>query len=157
MPMGSIIKTMMFYKTAFWKEKGLCGEMTTDRGPVVCCMDDTKPDGSHPCIMGFVLANHAREMENMAPEQRKDAIIHHYATVFNDNRFLQVLCLLNKINESDIDQEEPLLAEFPEHPVEVTIIEHMMPSVSSFLWCTGAVLSGLLAWYIPKYIVLKLK
>ncbi|KAK2154325.1 hypothetical protein LSH36_271g07045 [Paralvinella palmiformis] len=223
MPMGSIIKTMMFYKTAFWKEKGVCGEMVTDRGPVLYCVDDTKPDGSHPCIMGFILANHARELANMTPEQRKDAIIHHYAKMFNDKRFLQplnyveknwaeeeysggcyvsvmppgvltsfghiirdphgrvhfagtecatywagymegaiqsgeraareVLCLLNKINESDIDQEEPLLAEFPEHPVNVTIIEHMLPSVSSFLWCTGAVLTCLVAWYIPKYIL----
>jgi monoamine oxidase len=56
-PMGSIIKTMTFYDKAYWREKGLSGQMATDCGPVLYCVDDCKPDGSAPCIMGFILAD----------------------------------------------------------------------------------------------------
>lgn len=81
--MGSIIKTVTFYKRPFWREKGttsrmfylnclfslefrqigtifffhfflqgLAGYFNSDEGPVEEGYDDTKPDGSHPAIMG---------------------------------------------------------------------------------------------------------
>ncbi|ELU05226.1 hypothetical protein CAPTEDRAFT_132959, partial [Capitella teleta] len=70
LPMGSIIKTMTFYKTAFWREKGFSGQMVTDLKPVRYCIDDTKPDGSSPCIMGFIQANAAREIMGMSEQER---------------------------------------------------------------------------------------
>ena len=45
-------------------------------------MDDTKPDGSSPCIMGFILADQARDLVDMTPDQRRDLLAKHYATVF---------------------------------------------------------------------------
>jgi monoamine oxidase len=53
-PMGSVIKTITFYDNAFWREKGLSGIVIadSDSGPVQAALDDTKPDGSHPAIMG---------------------------------------------------------------------------------------------------------
>ncbi|XP_066267397.1 amine oxidase [flavin-containing] B-like isoform X3 [Branchiostoma lanceolatum] len=88
MPMGSIIKTNTFYNTAFWKEKGFCGSALSDKGPVNYCMDDTKPDGTHPAIMGFILSTHAREYCEMSTEQRKQAVCKHYAEVFQCPEFL---------------------------------------------------------------------
>ena len=44
--------------------------MTSVKGPVIYCVDDTKPDGSSPAIMGFVLANYARDMVRLSPEER---------------------------------------------------------------------------------------
>ena len=32
---------------------GLNGEMLSSEGLVTYCMDDTKPDGSHPAIIGY--------------------------------------------------------------------------------------------------------
>uniref|UniRef100_A0A8C4T1K7 Amine oxidase n=1 Tax=Erpetoichthys calabaricus TaxID=27687 RepID=A0A8C4T1K7_ERPCA len=57
-PMGSIIKCMMYYKRPFWKEKDYCGTMMIEDedSPISMTLDDTKPDGSYPCIMGFILA-----------------------------------------------------------------------------------------------------
>ncbi|MGH0143215.1 UNVERIFIED_CONTAM: hypothetical protein FKN15_019791 [Acipenser sinensis] len=54
-PMGSIIKCMMYYKQAFWRDKGYCGTMMIEdeESPISMTLDDTKPDGSCPCIMGF--------------------------------------------------------------------------------------------------------
>lgn len=53
-PMGSVIKTITFYEEAFWRTKGLSGIIIADSesGPVQAALDDTKPDGSHPAIMG---------------------------------------------------------------------------------------------------------
>ncbi|MGH0171300.1 UNVERIFIED_CONTAM: hypothetical protein FKN15_063851 [Acipenser sinensis] len=53
-PMGSIIKCMMYYKQAFWRDKGYCGTMMIEdeESPISMTLDDTKPDGSCPCIMG---------------------------------------------------------------------------------------------------------
>ncbi|XP_035692450.1 amine oxidase [flavin-containing] B-like [Branchiostoma floridae] len=88
MPMGSIIKTITYYKTAFWKEKGFCGSAMSDKGPINACFDDTKPDGTHPAIMGFILSTHARELCEMSTEQRKQAVSEHYAEVFQCPEFL---------------------------------------------------------------------
>lgn len=53
-PMGSVIKTLTYYDKAFWREKGLNGLAIADSesGPVQAVIDDTKPDGSYPALMG---------------------------------------------------------------------------------------------------------
>ncbi|KAL6048165.1 Amine oxidase, partial [Balamuthia mandrillaris] len=43
MPMGSIIKTNMYYKKPFWREKGYSGVIINDQGPVLYGYDDCKP------------------------------------------------------------------------------------------------------------------
>ncbi|XP_019644071.1 PREDICTED: amine oxidase [flavin-containing] B-like isoform X1 [Branchiostoma belcheri] len=88
MPMGSMIKTVTYYETAFWKEEGFSGTALSDKGPVNGCMDDTKPDGSHPAIVGFISSTHARELCEMSPEQRKQAVCKHYAEIFQCPEFL---------------------------------------------------------------------
>ncbi|OWF47168.1 amine oxidase [flavin-containing] A-like [Mizuhopecten yessoensis] len=89
MPMGSIIKTFMFYDTPFWREKKFSGSITSDFGPVTYCLDDTKPDGSHPCIMGFVLADQARNLVEMSVTERKTTLCQYYAKAFKMDRFMQ--------------------------------------------------------------------
>ncbi|XP_078064738.1 amine oxidase [flavin-containing] A-like, partial [Mustelus asterias] len=90
MPMGSVIKTVTFYQRAFWKERGLSGCSISDTGPVIFSIDDTKPDGSHPAIMGFIQADTARRMSLDTPEQRKEAVCKHYAKIFKMKEFLDV-------------------------------------------------------------------
>lgn len=87
-PMGSIIKTVTFYKTAFWRESGLTGEMGSDRGIVAYCIDDTKPEGSEPAIMGFILSDEARQACSLSRTERQKLVTEQYARVFNDARFL---------------------------------------------------------------------
>jgi len=57
--MGCIIKTTTFYPRAWWREAGYY-TMLSDDYPVTFCMDDCKPDGSQPAIMGFVFSREAR-------------------------------------------------------------------------------------------------
>jgi monoamine oxidase len=72
MPMGSIIKTVTYYEKPFWRLLGLSGEAFDSSGtPVVYSVDDCKPDGSHPAIMGFVSAHAALKLQLGTLEQRK--------------------------------------------------------------------------------------
>lgn len=88
MPMGSIIKTVMFYKKNFWRRQDLNGIAMSSDGICCYCIDDTKPAGVNPGIMGFILADRARELAQTTPEARKQALCEHYAWVFNSDEFL---------------------------------------------------------------------
>uniref|UniRef100_A0A7N8XM83 Amine oxidase n=1 Tax=Mastacembelus armatus TaxID=205130 RepID=A0A7N8XM83_9TELE len=54
-PMGSVIKCMVYYRENFWRKKGFCGSMVIEEegSPIDLTLDDTKPDGTVPCIMGL--------------------------------------------------------------------------------------------------------
>lgn len=95
-PMGHIIKTFMFYKTPFWRDKGLVGAMVCDKGPAIVTMDDTKPDGSLPAIMGFVPADQAVYWGGKSKEDRQKALAAHYAAVFQDKRALEFVSYKEK-------------------------------------------------------------
>ncbi|KAL7983659.1 hypothetical protein Chor_000535 [Crotalus horridus] len=67
LPMGSVIKCMMYYKEAFWKKLGFCGctIILDDDAPISATLDDTKPDGSIPALMGSVCGG-GDDMESSA-------------------------------------------------------------------------------------------
>ncbi|KAM4699696.1 amine oxidase [flavin-containing] A-like [Discoglossus pictus] len=81
LPMGSVIKCMMYYKEAFWKKLNYCGAMfiLDDNAPVEITLDDTKPDGSAPAIMGFILSRKASALTHLSKEERKKRICEYYA------------------------------------------------------------------------------
>ncbi|KAK6473519.1 amine oxidase [Huso huso] len=89
-PMGSIIKCMMYYKQAFWRDKGYCGTMMIEdeESPISMTLDDTKPDGSCPCIMGFILARKARHLIHLSKDERKERICQIYAQVLGTKEAL---------------------------------------------------------------------
>lgn len=89
-PMGSIIKTTMFYKSPFWRDDlNLNGSAMSSEGLCCYCIDDTKPDGSHPAIMGFILADRVREVITWSEQERKEALCKHYAKAFKCDKFLK--------------------------------------------------------------------
>jgi monoamine oxidase len=59
-PMGSSIKFVARYPTAFWRARGLSGALVSDEGPVHVVFDDCGPEGAHPALVGFVLGKKAR-------------------------------------------------------------------------------------------------
>ncbi|XP_043541113.1 amine oxidase [flavin-containing]-like [Chiloscyllium plagiosum] len=96
MPMGSVIKVVTFYKRAFWKEKGFNGCTMSNSGCVTFSMDDTKPDGSHPAMMGFIQAETARRMCLDTLERRKASVCQHYARIFKMEEFLHPVDYVEK-------------------------------------------------------------
>jgi monoamine oxidase len=91
LPMGSIIKTITFYKTAWWRDAGFSGTLFDEHGPVVFSLDDTKPDGSYPAIMGFVLANNCRQLLDKSKEERQRLITQQYHRTWNIDEALTPL------------------------------------------------------------------
>lgn len=220
-PMGSIIKTMTFYDKPYWREKSLSGEMITDKEPIFYCVDDTKPDGRAPCLMGFILANTARRMAEMSADERRQALAAHYAERFQCPELLhpvnyveknwaddqysggcyvsnfppgtltqfgeemrrpfkrvffagtesatywmgymegaiqsgeraarEILHELGHIAASEVWQEEPAAAEWPDVPIEPQFIETVLPSVTQFLVAVGAVAVAAVAWLAGRY------
>ncbi|XP_063811696.1 amine oxidase [flavin-containing]-like isoform X2 [Pseudophryne corroboree] len=84
-PMGSVIKCMVYYKEAFWRKKDYCGSMIIqdEDAPIGLTLDDTKPDGTVPAIMGFILARKSRRLVHLTKDERKRKICELYAKVLD--------------------------------------------------------------------------
>lgn len=56
MPMGSTIKCIVYYRKAFWRQQSYSGNILTNGpvwlDPIMLTLDDTKPDGTYPAIVG---------------------------------------------------------------------------------------------------------
>ncbi|XP_019732506.1 amine oxidase [flavin-containing] [Hippocampus comes] len=92
-PMGSVIKCMVYYKENFWRKKGLCGSMVIeDEGaPIGLTLDDTKPDGSMPAIMGFILARKCRRFCGLTKEERFKRICESFSRVLGTEEALHAI------------------------------------------------------------------
>uniref|UniRef100_A0A8C5LW57 monoamine oxidase n=1 Tax=Leptobrachium leishanense TaxID=445787 RepID=A0A8C5LW57_9ANUR len=90
LPMGSVIKCMVYYKEAFWRKKGYCACMMIEDEdkPIGFTLDDTKPDGSVPAIIGFILSRKATALSNLSKEERKKKICESYAKVLGTDEAL---------------------------------------------------------------------
>ncbi len=58
--MGAIVKLVLTYERAFWRERGFSGEVVSTRGPLSVVFDNTSHDGNQPALLGFVQAGPAR-------------------------------------------------------------------------------------------------
>ncbi|KAK2491372.1 hypothetical protein MC885_012090, partial [Smutsia gigantea] len=89
-PLGSVIKCMVYYKEPFWRKKDYCGTMIIEGedAPIAYTLDDTKPDGSYPAIMGFILAHKARKLARLTKEERLKKLCELYATVLGSQEAL---------------------------------------------------------------------
>nr|XP_034341615.1 amine oxidase [flavin-containing] A [Arvicanthis niloticus] len=90
LPMGAVIKCMVYYQEAFWKKKDYCGCMIIEdeEAPISITLDDTKPDGSLPAIMGFILARKADRLAKLHKDLRKKKICELYAKVLGSQEAL---------------------------------------------------------------------
>ncbi|XP_029937215.1 amine oxidase [flavin-containing] [Myripristis murdjan] len=89
-PMGSVIKCMVYYKENFWRKKGYCGSMVIEEegAPISLTLDDTKPDGTVPAIMGFILARKCRKLSGLTKEERLKRICEIYSRVLGSEEAL---------------------------------------------------------------------
>uniref|UniRef100_A0A4X1VKU0 Amine oxidase n=2 Tax=Sus scrofa TaxID=9823 RepID=A0A4X1VKU0_PIG len=55
-PLGSVIKCIVYYKEPFWRHKDYCGSMIIEgeEAPIAYTLDDSKPDGSCAAIIGYL-------------------------------------------------------------------------------------------------------
>ncbi|XP_010892224.2 probable flavin-containing monoamine oxidase A isoform X2 [Esox lucius] len=76
MPVGHLIKFIITYQTAFWREKGFSGEIVARSSaecPLSVTFDGTSPSGS-PALVGFISGVQAYEWSSRMSE-RCDAVV----------------------------------------------------------------------------------
>ena len=61
--------------------------------PIQFTLDDTKPDGSYPCIMGFIVGDNSRAFAELSKDQRKEKLATIFARVFESDEALHVSIL----------------------------------------------------------------
>ncbi|KAF7494167.1 Amine oxidase [flavin-containing] B [Sarcoptes scabiei] len=92
--MGSAIKCIVYYTEAFWRNDSMLnGQMlincsNTD-GPITYTVDDTKPDGSYPAIVGFMIGDRARKMLQKSKEERMRYVCQSFAFALNSEKALK--------------------------------------------------------------------
>lgn len=84
LPMGQVWKTFAIYDKPFWRDKGLNGLAATHSGYTTVTFDNSPKDSSKGILMGFVLADQAKQFSNLSPEDRKSSILNSFATFFGD-------------------------------------------------------------------------
>lgn len=85
LPIGHLIKFVVVYDRAFWREKGFSGEVVSNggveglpegvsRGPLSVCFDATTHRGT-PAIVGFIAGRHGVEWQSKTMDERKSAVL----------------------------------------------------------------------------------
>lgn len=75
MPMGSVIKCLIAYKTPFWRAQGLTGEFVSTHAAFSPVFDVSPTDGSSGALVGFFDGPDAVRWSGATPEARKAEVI----------------------------------------------------------------------------------
>ncbi|XP_071107334.1 probable flavin-containing monoamine oxidase A [Haliotis cracherodii] len=99
MPLGNMIKVIITYRTAFWREQGQSGEAVSNGGPSLlpCCdsgplcivYDATSPKGN-PALVGFLGGHQAVQWAATSAVDRQHCVLHQLSTYFGQSA-LEVL------------------------------------------------------------------
>jgi monoamine oxidase len=82
MPIGSLIKTIAVYKTPFWRDQGLNGQVTSDQGPVKVMFDASPAGGTPGVLLGFIDGDDARPLDDKPAAVRQAAALQSYVRYF---------------------------------------------------------------------------
>jgi len=74
-PAGSVIKCHAVYDAPFWRDDGLTGQATGDRGPVKVVFDNSPPAGTPGVLLAFLEGAAARRLNCVDPDERRAAVI----------------------------------------------------------------------------------
>ena len=75
MPMGSVVKCVIAYPRAFWREQGLSGEAVSNAGLLRMVFDDSSHDGRLAALVGFVIGDAVAGFAALAPAARRAAVL----------------------------------------------------------------------------------
>jgi monoamine oxidase len=78
--MGTALKAVAVYESAFWREGGRSGLAFSEAGPLVEVHDGCTDDGSAAALWGFVSADHA--FRDLAPGDRAELVLAQLARLF---------------------------------------------------------------------------
>ena len=81
-PMGATVKVLAVYDRAFWRDRGLSGEVVFTRGPVSVVFDNTSADGEVPCLVAFLVGDPARRWSLKPEAARRREVLDALVTAF---------------------------------------------------------------------------
>ncbi len=81
-PMGYVIKVQLVYPEPFWRIDGLSGSVFSFDDEINDTFDNSPPDSSCGVLLGFVEGDHARQLGNLPPDERKDLLISRFVKFF---------------------------------------------------------------------------
>lgn len=84
MPMGTVVKCMAIYERPFWREQGYSGQAISDEGYVQVTFDNSPFDAHCGILLGFSLANRAKQLMNFSQEERKALILSTFRKLFGE-------------------------------------------------------------------------
>ena len=67
--------------------------LAEEEGPISYTLDDSKPDGSYPAIVGFIIGDRYTEMLEKSKEERLLIICKSFAKALGSQEALKVLAL----------------------------------------------------------------
>ncbi len=82
MPMGSVIKINVVYRTPFWREAGLSGQANSDTRALNTVYDNTPHGGSPGVLLGFLEGRHAKAAARLDPGERRRLVLDDLAAYF---------------------------------------------------------------------------
>ena len=74
-PMGHVIKFSAVYRTAFWREDDLCGQVVSDDGLVRLTFDSSPSEGRPGVLTGFIEADNALLALRLTAADRTKAVV----------------------------------------------------------------------------------
>jgi monoamine oxidase len=74
-PAGSVIKCHAVYDAPFWRDAGLTGQATGDRGPAKVVFDNSPPGGAPGVLLAFLEGAAARRLNRVRPDERRAAVL----------------------------------------------------------------------------------
>lgn len=84
MPMGTVIKCMAIYEQPFWREHGYSGQAILDEGYIQVTFDNSPFDAKCGILLGFSLANRAKQLMNFSEEERKSLVLNTFKKLFGE-------------------------------------------------------------------------
>lgn len=81
-PMGAVTKVFAAYPTPFWRDDGYSGQAIDPAGPVSLTVDASPPSGAPGVLLGFLEADHARELSRWTPQARRRVVLAAFARAF---------------------------------------------------------------------------
>jgi monoamine oxidase len=81
-PLGTVAKCMAIYDEPFWRGEGLSGQGLSLTGPIRLTYDNSPADGSPGVLLGFLEGRHARNWGRATPQDRRDAVLRTFTTLF---------------------------------------------------------------------------
>lgn len=74
-PMGAVVKILVVYEAPFWREQGLSGQASGDRGLVRVTFDNTPPSGGPGVLVGFAEGDDARQLGRLSAQARRREVL----------------------------------------------------------------------------------